>query len=250
MINHGYGTHLPRTTVYAGMAAIALLCIIGRAHASDDYRELRVVTTGPGTQGQYFKHILLFSQVTDEARLKEIGRDWQGRFSNDIVFVYFFTDASKATSRVPNVLKASVTDHIPFVYQSNPFTSRTQLIDYRALNKEARTVGLSAEGKTTSQKEAAQIFFNRHKPQGVLSVSIYGDAPPAALFMEVIISKSAGRELLNRRDHAKSTARAWLGEFRDFCKREHRAADDCMLAILSDGDEIMNASQADGVKFP
>ena len=221
------------------------------AQSAEDYRELRVLTTGPGTSSQYFKHVLLFTAVSDKARLKNIGKAYQEKYSHEIVFVYFFKNANKATAKVPDVMKPSVMDDIPFVYQSNPFTGHTDLIDYQELNKASRQVGPSAEGKTKSQRALAKAFFNRHKAQGVLSVRIYGDVPPpTAIFMDVTVEKSVGRKFLKDRSHAMAMARAWLDELRDFCKREHRSADYCSLTIASDGDEIMNANQNTGITFP
>jgi hypothetical protein len=194
---------------------------------------------------------LLSTTVSDEARLTSIGKAYQEKYGHEIVSVYFFKNANKATATVPDVMKASVMDDIPFVYQSNPFTGHTELVNYQKLNKESRVASPSAEGKTKSQRALAEAFFHRHKAQGVLSVKIYGDVPPpAAIFMDVTIEKRVGRKLLKDRSVGTATARAWLDEFRNFCRREHRSAGYCTLTIASDGDEIINANQHMGVTFP
>jgi len=238
-------------TLVVGVLLASLAPNHAVAEGADDYRELRILTTGPGTTGQYFKHILIFTTVSDEARLTNIGTAYQNKYGHEIVLVYFFRNANKATLTIPDVMKSSVMDDIPFVYQSNPFTGHAELVDYQKINKDSRVRGPSAEGKTKSQRALAEAFLKRHKSQGVLSVKIYGDVPPpAAIFMDVTVEKNVGSKFLADRSAATATARAWLGEFQDFCRREHRSADYCTLTVASDGDEVISANENMGVTFP
>lgn len=222
--------------------AFVLILFCNCAFAQQDFAELGILTTGPGTSDQYFKHIFLFTKVMNENRLRVIGESYQSKFSNDIVTVYFCNDKDQVPTKVPNIAKASEWEHITFTYMSNPFTKHKQLIDQRSITSEQKKAGPPYQGKTNSQKEYARSFYERNKNKGVIVVKVYG------LFIDVTLGKKAADEILSNRARGEQRIRSWYSDAQKFFKRDGQNDQFAVMTVIHEGDEIATVDYR-GIKF-
>lgn len=202
------------------------------------YQELQIITTGPGTDGQFFKHIFVFTKVVGDERLAEIGASYQAQFPQDIIFVYFCDNKEKAPGKIPDIQKASEWEHVPFTYVSNPFTSVKDVIDQRPLLAEQKKVGPPFQGETNSQKEFANSFYQLNKTKGVLAVNVYGKRN---YFIEVKIDKKTCNQFLANHTQAEKIVSSWYKDFQKFTKRERGDMIYVLLQIICEGDTIISA---------
>ena len=213
--------------------------------SDENYQELRIITTGPGTSGQFFKHVFIFTKVVDDEHLAEIGASYQAKFPNDLITVYFCDNKEKAPRKIPDITKASDWENVPFTYESNPFTGIKEVIDQRPITAEQKKVGPSFQGKTDSQKEFAHSFYQQNKTKGFVAVNVYGER---FYFIDITVDKETCNKLLANRTQAEKVVRPWYKDFQNFTKRDGGDAYYAWLNVICEGDTMITADSR-GIKF-
>lgn len=216
----------PFTTKITFVLSI-LLCYSTIALAEQDYQELRIISAPAA------KHIFLFTNVTNETRLKQIGESYQSRFPQDFIIVYFCDNKEKAPKKIPSPFKPSDWDTITFTYQSNRSTGSGDLIEQRSLTTELKKTSPPIQGKTEAEKEFARLFYQRNKQKGIISVNVYHP------FMDITVDKKTSKRLLTHRAETTQLLNSWYKDFEDFQTRNNQNTLFLYVRILMQGDEII-----------